>query len=64
MEFTQRKSSQKGVYKKIASGNVCPLTYCKARWCENEQTAERAALRGYQTHNPIVLFLRDHCNGY
>ena len=56
--------AKREIYKKISSGNVCPLTYCKARWCENDQTAERAALRGYQTYNPIVLFLRDHCNGY
>ena len=42
---------------KITNGNVCPLPYCKARRCENEQTAERAALRDFQTHNPIVYFL-------
>ena len=49
--------AKREIYEKITSGNVCPLPYCKARWCENGQTAERAALRGVQTHNPIVPFL-------
>ena len=49
--------AKREIDKKNTSGNICPLPYCKARWCENEQTTERAALRGFQTHNPIVPFL-------
>ena len=35
--------ARREVYERITKADVYPLPYCKTRWCESEQTAERAA---------------------
>ena len=35
--------TRRKIYEKITNGLVYSLHYCKTRWCENEETGERAA---------------------